>query len=1280
MLSKMLSAITRAQAGFVELQNQYAAFEGLLEDILAITESEYGFIGEVHYHPDGLPYLRTHAITNIAWDQATRDFYAKNAPQGLQFNNLNTLFGAALLSGELLISNDPANDHRAGGIPSGHPFLNCFMAIPCIYGAEMVALVGVANRAQGYSRELGESLAPLMMTVAQLLTGRRFQLQQEQQQIQLQRKEAALRALNEIASLPGESVQHQLREALQLAARYLALPQGIVSQIHGDEYRVVAHVSPDDQLQDGMSFPLGMTYCSLTMVGDGVLAIDRVAQSDYAAHPCYSQLGLESYIGCSIWVDGERCGTLSFSSRQARQQPFDRGDEDFMMLMARWVGAALQRQARELALAKSSGLLQDLFAHISQGFVMQSQAGQLIDANPAACQILGLSMDQLLGRTTFDPSWHAIHEDGSPYPGETHPSMVAIRSGQVVRDAVMGVYHPAEQSYRWLNIDAYPRLDEHDPQQSLVYTVFTDITERKATQEALQYEQELLSEIINTQPAGVFRMRVTALELWHQGDWVDVAKAPFTFELINQSFCQIVGLAHSVLLASPGQFLGCLHPDDRFEFAEKNEAANFNLTPLLWEGRLLRNGHEKWVRFEAKPSKQAQGEVCWTGFLVDIDERKKVELALQRLSLVASQTSNGVIVTDQDGKIEWINDGTERLTGYALADMIGRKPGDLLQGPQSDSETIAHMSRCLKNRRSFEVEIVNYHRNGTPYWVGIQCNPFFDTFERLQGFIAIENDVTLRKLAELELTEARQTAEAASKAKSLFVANMSHEIRTPLNGVLGMAQLLLDTPLNDTQRKYIETIQSSGDALLSVINDILDFSKIEAGKLDLSPIEFDLHSMLDDFADMMAIKPQQKGVEFLCRIDEDVPHLVLGDPGRIRQILINLTGNAIKFTEQGEVDVQLCLLAQQNEQVQLKFIVRDTGIGIEQAQLERLFQSFSQVDAGITRRFGGTGLGLAISKQLVGLMRGEIGVFSEPYFGSEFWFTIWLGGVQKPVILPAPYPDLAGRRVLIAERHRSGGDLIQDLLDRKQMISEVVVNAAQVAEVLHAALQRGQPFDLLLLDFQLPGADCESVARSIRATPAFTKLPIVMLTAVGQRGDAQRVQAAGCNGFLNKPLHQRDLYDMLQIVLRDGNSSQLVTRHTVREARQYQMKILLAEDNLVNQLVAVKMLEALGCLVDTANHGQAAIDKLQTQQYDLIFMDMQMPVMDGLSATIEIRQDQRFDRVPIIALTANAMQEDRDACLRAGMNDFLAKPLNHVALEEMLYQWRDGVPDSDFVI
>ncbi|WP_373976418.1 response regulator [Chitinibacter sp. SCUT-21] len=1276
MLAKMLSAITRAQMGFVDVANQRKAFEGMLVDILDITQSEYGFIGEVRHHLDGQPYLRTHAITNIAWDEATRDFYEKNAPQGLQFNNLKTLFGVAMLSGEVVIANSPATDSRAGGIPAGHPPLNSFMAIPCIYAGKMVALVGVANRVQGYDQQLSEQLTPLITTVGQLLMGLWARHEQEQQQAQLLRREAALRALNEIASLPSESIQLQLQQALKLAAAYLDLPFGIISQIQNQEYRILSQVCPADELQDGMVFELGSTYCSLTLQSDDVLQITQMGQSQYAGHPCYKSFALETYIGCPVWVDGERFGTVNFSSSIARAQPFDRSDEDFVMLLGRWIGAALQRQKREMALEKTSSLFQDLFAHISQGFVMQTGEGQLVQANPAACQILGLTMDQLLGRTTFDPRWHAIHEDGSPYPGETHPAMVAIRTGQVIRDDVMGIYNPQDDAYRWINVDAYPRINAEDPSKNLVYTVFTDITERKQTQEALKYEQELLSDIIKTQPAGVFRMRVSQIDTWQQGDWLSEDRAPFRFELINQAFCSILNLSRDELMDSPGRILCRLHPDDRPIFAEKNEAANFNFTLLIWEGRLLIDQQEKWVRFEAKPSKLQTGELCWTGLLIDINERKQVELAMQRLSLVASQTSNGVIITDQNGRIEWVNEGMERLSGYTLNELVGLKPSEVLQGAQSDPSVIAQMSRCIKNRRSFDVELINYHRNGQPYWVSIQCNPFFDSLGHLQGYIAVESDMTLRKLSELELTEARQTAEAASKAKSMFVANMSHEIRTPLNGVLGMAQLLLDTPLNDTQRKYIETIQTSGDALLSVINDILDFSKIEAGKLDLSPIEFDLHSMLDDFADMMAIKPQQKGVEFFCRIDANVPHWVYGDPGRIRQILINLSGNAIKFTDQGEVDVQVSLVAQQDELIELKFTIRDTGIGIEQAQLDRLFQSFSQVDAGITRRFGGTGLGLAISKQLVGLMRGQIGVFSEPHFGSEFWFTVQLGRVKHPAATPAPYPDLAGKRVLVAEKLRNGGEHIADLLMRKQMIPVVVTNAAEFMQ----ALQDSNDFAIALIDFQLPGGEGEGLVRAIRADARWRELPLIMLTAVGQRGDANRVQAAGCNGFLSKPLHQRDLYEMLQIVLRDGQSTQLVTRHTVREARHYQMKILLAEDNQVNQLVAVKMLEGLGCRVDTANHGEAAIARLQEDDYDLVFMDMQMPVMDGLSATAIIRRDERFAAIPIIALTANAMSEDRQACLEVGMNDFLSKPLNNRALEEMLNRWRHGVLPNDYSI
>ncbi|WP_348944032.1 response regulator [Chitinibacter sp. FCG-7] len=1273
MLSKILAAITRAQAGFVDEQNRYAAFESLLSDLLELTESEYGFIGEVLFRPDGQPYLQSCAMSEMAWADSTLPAYDRQAMKGMTFSNMKTLFGAAMLSGQVVIANDPANDPRSGGLPPGHPPLNCFLGVPIFYGSTMVALLGLANRQQGYTPEMVDVLEPLSTTIAQLVASQRYQQVQQAQQAQLIRKEAAVRSLNEIASLPSDSAQVQLQSALRLASQYLDLPFGIISRIQGEQYSIVAQTCPGSELQDGMVFPLGDTYCSLALASNEVLHIDHMAQSPHARHPCYQKFGLESYIGCPVWVDGERYGTLNFSSPQPRAQRFDGSDDDFVLLLARWIGVTLQRQAREVALAKSSHLLQDLFAHISQGFVMQRADGCVIEANPAACELLGLSKAQLLARKSLDPSQNAIHEDGRPYPVHTHPAMLAISSGQTIRDAVMGVFHPQKQAYRWLNIDAYPRCRGSEQDDDVVYSVFSDITEQKEAQLQRDYERGLLSDIINTQPAGVFRFRVQPINEWQEQDWLHPERVPIRFELVNQLFCEIFETSEADFLANPGLLLTLIHPDDLMSFAASNEAANFNLTPLHWEGRLCLNQREKWVRFESIARKFDNQEVCWTGLVQDITERRMLNMAMQRLSLVASHTSNGVIITDASGAIEWANTALQMMTGYSLNELAGQRPGALFQGPDTDAATVQYMAQCLMRRQPFDVELINYHRNGTPYWVSIQCNPIFDGLNFLQGFIAIESDITAKKRVELELRQARQNAEAASKAKSMFVANMSHEIRTPLNGVLGMAQLLLDTPLNDAQRKYIETIQASGDALLSVINDILDFSKIEAGKLDLDPIEFDLHSMIDDFADMMAIKPQQNGVEFLCRIDENVPQRVVGDPGRIRQILINLTGNAIKFTEQGEVDVHIGLQEQAGKEITLRFTVRDTGIGIAPEQLACLFQSFSQVDAGITRRFGGSGLGLAISKQLANLMGGHIGVESHLDQGSEFWFTARLQLGEGVYPLAVRSADLSGQRVLIAERHRNNGELLRELLQRKGMLPDVVVSAEQVLDALAVAQQAGQPYAMLLLDFQLPGEDSEQLARRIKETPAFESLPIVMLTAVGQRGDAGRAQAAGCNGFLNKPIHQRDLYEMLQLVIRNGHSNQLVTRHTVREIRQCQLSVLLAEDNPINQLVAVKMLEAIGCRVDTAQHGAEAIARLQQASYDLVFMDMQMPVMDGLTAARLIRTQSRFDTMPIIALTANAMQADRDACLQAGMNDFLSKPLNQQALEEKLQLWRNGV-------
>ena len=891
-------------------------------------------------------------------------------------------------------------------------------------------------------------------------------------------------------------------------------------------------------------------------------------------------------------------------------------------------------------------------------------AGKILYVNDAYCLLCGYSREELVGR-------NPRIVNSAHHPPEFFREMhEIIASGRVWRGEICN--RNRNGSLYWVHSTVVPSLDAAGRPERYAAILY-DISERKLAEEEARVADARFRDVANSAPALIWMADADQHAVFFNQPWLD-----FTGRTLEEERGR--GWAEGV------------HPDDLERVLRSFGEAFEQQLPNTMEYRIRRHdGKYRMVLDKGIPRFRDGVFLGYIGSCIDITERAAIEHAIRaneaRTRQIIDTALDAVITLDQSGRIAGWNLQAEQVFGWSAGEAIGRTLNETIVPLQYRAAHEHGLARVLRtgegNVMGQRIEISALRRNGDEFPVELSISAL--SIEGASHFSAFVRDISERKRAETDLVRAKDAAQAASRAKSEFLATMSHEIRTPMNGVIGFTELLLDTPLDATQREYTETIRSSGQSLLALINDILDFSKIEAGKLNLERAPFDARHAAGEVVELLSARAEQQGLEVVFEWPGEVPSQMMGDAARFRQVLLNLTGNAVKFTQSGAVFVR----AELDSRGRLRMQVRDTGIGIAEDKLSTLFRKFTQADSSTTRRFGGTGLGLAISKQLVELMGGEIGVESRPGEGSTFWFTLALPAEPVAADPPADVPGVAGLRVLVVDDLEPNRRAYCSQLARSGVEAVPAANAEAALVMLRVAAAAGRPFRAALLDLHMPGTDGKALAARILADPATGAPALVLLVPGSHRHEAAALRTQGFAGVLCKPVVRAE--SLLQAIARATSGSANETGGTpeppppATTARPEDAtllpfagtRVLLAEDQPVNQRLALRILGKLGCNVDVADNGIDACALAAATNYDLILMDCHMPEMDGYETTTAIRTREADAiaggatawQAPIVALTASALKEDRDRCLASGMDDFISKPFRPDQIRSALERW-----------
>ncbi|NER22113.1 MAG: PAS domain S-box protein [Symploca sp. SIO1C2] len=1090
------------------------------------------------------------------------------------------------------------------------------------------------------------------------------------------RKQAETDLQNLIAGTVATTGEDFFPVLVKHIAETLRVSYVLVAEKIDDRLHVLAFWQ-DGSLGPNFSFDPTGTPCELVLREGRFYCASLVAEQ-FPSDTDLVKINAHSYLGITLRDNqGNAIGDLCLIDQEPLQNP--QRVEQILSVFAARAAAELERQratasleqlnqkleskvkARTAALKERETRYRALMKGASNAILVADLQGNLLEMNRKAEELFGYYRTRLT----------KMHQS-QLYPPENLEQVIAAFD-EVIQDKYTKVIEanilrqdgqivPVEISATTVNIGS----------KKIIQSIFRDITKRKQAQEALQ----------KSEARWQFALEGAGDGVW---DW-DLQ----TNTVFYSRPCQAM-LGYVEEEMNDTQWNSRIHPDDQAQYRQDLSQHLKGKTSMYRSEHRARckDGSYKWILDRGKVIEQtANGKPLRViGTKTDISDRKQAEWALReaeaKYRAIYDNAVNGIYQSTFEGRYLMVNAALANLYGYDTPEALISEVRDISRQIYLHPEYRSEFQRLLAEHGSvvgFEAQV--HHRDGSTLWIAETSRLVRDEQGRPSYYEGIVSNISDRKLAEQRLQEAKEAAEVANRAKSEFLALMSHEIRTPMNGVLGLAHLALKTDLNPLQQEYLTKIESSAKSLLQIINDILDFSKIEAGKLELESTQFQLDEVLNNITNILDFKAVEKGLELVCQMGDDIPRHLIGDSLRLRQVLINLASNAVKFTETGNVMISVETVTCTEETVRLKFMVQDTGIGLAASQIDTLFEAFTQADPSISRKYSGTGLGLTICKRLVSLMGGSLGVESELGIGSNFYFEIELGYTLETTALElCEIADLQGLKSLVIDDNQLSRDALVHVLESFSFRPTAASSGLEALNYLQQAAV-SEPFELVVIDWHMPEMDGIETVRKIKNDSCLSHIPhILMTTAYNQEDICETIEQVGISALLPKPTSRSQLFEAIQKVFGHYVPTSLSAAKSLGSPEQLReiqgAQILLVEDNEVNQLIAQRLLQSAGLNVDLAINGREATEKVQACSYDLILMDIRMPEMDGLEATRRIRSmaeagntsKERFTTVPIVAMTAHAMKSDRRKSLEAGMNDHVSKPVNPQELFAALVRW-----------